>query len=183
MFKLDIDDTLSLALVQPSFAAEYLAIVSRDRAYLAEWLAWPEHGKNQEFFARFIEQSLHDYALGKSMTCGIIFQGQLVGNISFNTINHSLKKVEIGYWLAQPQQGKGIVTKAVAKMIEIAFTQLDMEKVQISAAEKNSPSCRVCARLGFTLEGVITRAENLNGRVVDHAIYGLARELWSQQSR
>jgi ribosomal-protein-serine acetyltransferase len=183
MFKLDIDDTLSLALVQPSFAAEYLAIISRDRDYLAEWLVWPEHGKNQEFFARFIEQSLHDYALGKSMTCGIVFQGELVGNISFNTINHSLKKVEIGYWLARPQQGKGIVTKAVAKMIEIAFTQLDMEKVQISAAEQNSSSRRVCERLGFTLEGIITRAENLNGRVVDHAIYGLSRERWIQQSR
>jgi ribosomal-protein-serine acetyltransferase len=183
MFKLDIDDTLSLALVQLSFAAEYLAIISRDRDYLAEWLVWPEHGRNQEFFARFIEQSLHDYALGKSMTCGIVFQGELVGNISFNTINHSLKKVEIGYWLARPQQGKGIVTKAVAKMIEIAFTQLDMEKVQISAAEQNSSSRRVCERLGFTLEGIITRAENLNGRVVDHAIYGLSRERWIQQSR
>lgn len=183
MFKLDIDNTLSLALVQPSFAAEYLTIVSRDRAYLAQWLVWPEHGKDQEFFARFIEQSLHDYALGKSMTCGIIYQGELVGNISFNTINHTLKKVEIGYWLAQAQQGKGIVTKAVAEMIEIAFTQLDMEKVQVSAAEHNSPSRRVCERLGFTLEGVITRAENLNGRVVDHAIYGLSRERWIQQSR
>ncbi|MGF1771660.1 GNAT family N-acetyltransferase [Vibrio wakamikoensis] len=183
MFKLDIDDTLSLALVQPSFAVDYLAIVSRDRDYLAQWLVWPEHGKNQEFFARFIEQSLHDYALGKSMTCGIVFKGELVGNISFNTINHSLKKVEIGYWLSRPQQGKGIVTKAVAKMIEIAFTQLNMEKAQISAAEQNSPSRRVCERLGFTLEGIITRAENLNGRVVDHAIYGLSREIWSEQSR
>ncbi|GMQ48394.1 GNAT family N-acetyltransferase [Vibrio sp. 10N] len=181
MFKLDIDNTLSLALVQPSFASEYLAIVSRDRAYLSQWLVWPEHGRNQEFFARFIEQSLHDYAVGKSMTCGIIYQGELVGNISFNTISHSLKKVEVGYWLAQSQQGKGIVTKAVAKMIDIAFTQLDMEKVQISVAEDNQPSRSVCERLGFRLEGVITRAENLNGRVVDHAIYGLSRQRWEEQ--
>jgi ribosomal-protein-serine acetyltransferase len=84
--------------------------------------------------------------------------------------------------LAQPQQSKGIVSKAVGTMIEIAFTQLEMEKVQISVAKENSPSRRVCERLGFTLEGVITRAENLNGRVVDHAIYGLSRETWNKSA-
>jgi ribosomal-protein-serine acetyltransferase len=55
-----------------------------------------------------------------------------------------------------------------------------MEKVQISAATQNKPSRAVCERLGFSLEGVITRAENLNGPVVDHAIYGLSRDTWSK---
>ncbi|OOF10420.1 ribosomal-protein-L7/L12-serine acetyltransferase, partial [Salinivibrio sp. MA427] len=94
------------------------------------------------------------------------------------TINQSLKKVEIGYWLSSLHQGKGIVNQAVAKLIELAFTQFGMEKVQISAATENTPSRKVCERLGFTLEGVIRRAENLNGRIVDHAIYGLDRATW-----
>jgi len=51
-----------------------------------------------------------------------------------------------------------------------------MQKVQISVAVDNQPSRKVCERLGFSLEGVITRSENLNGRVVDHAIYGLSRK-------
>lgn len=51
-----------------------------------------------------------------------------------------------------------------------------MEKVEISAAVENAASRAVCERLGCELEGIITRNENLNGRIVDHAIYGLERK-------
>ncbi|WP_332420376.1 GNAT family N-acetyltransferase, partial [Vibrio metschnikovii] len=60
--------------------------------------------------------------------CGMIYQDKLVGNISFNSINHQLKKVEIGYWLSSEYQGKGIVSKSVSKLVDLAFTELDMEK-------------------------------------------------------
>ena len=62
----------------------------------------------------------------------------------------------------------------------MAFIELDMQKVEISAAVENQSSRKVCERLGFSLEGVITCSENLNGRVVDHAIYGLSRTAWAE---
>ncbi|MBF4441454.1 GNAT family N-acetyltransferase, partial [Vibrio anguillarum] len=138
----------------------------------------PPHASNEEFFLSFIKSSLHDYADGKSLVCGMIYQDKLVGSISFNSINRQLKKVEIGYWLSSEYQGKGIVSKSVLKLTDLAFTEFDMEKVQISAASENIPSRNVCERLGFSLEGIISRAENLNGRVVDHAVYGLNRTNW-----
>lgn len=180
MFTLDVDKDLKLALVSPQFAPLYFEIVSRHFEYLSRWLAWPTHAKDETFFLNFINRSLHDYAEGKSLTCGMIYRQKLVGNISFNSINHELKKVEIGYWLSPEYQGKGIVSKSVLNLIYLAFTEFEMEKVQISAATENEPSRRVCERLGFSLEGIISRAENLNGRVVDHAVYGLRRTNWLQ---
>ncbi|HIF9169539.1 TPA: GNAT family N-acetyltransferase, partial [Photobacterium damselae] len=47
-------------------------------------------------------------------------------------------------------------------------------------AIENKASRKVCERLGLTLEGIITRAENINGRVVDHAVYGLSRTAWQR---
>ncbi|WP_105902682.1 GNAT family N-acetyltransferase [Vibrio gangliei] len=178
MFTLDVDDEIQLALVEAKFAADYFEIVAQQRDYLSQWLAWPPHAKDAAFFASFITQSLHDYADGKSLVCTVFYQQNLVGNISFNSINHQLKKVEIGYWLSQDYQGLGIITKSVSKLINVAFSELDMLKVQISVAVENIPSRKVCERLGFELEGVITQAENLNGRIVDHAVYGLQRENW-----
>ncbi|MUK49948.1 GNAT family N-acetyltransferase [Aliivibrio fischeri] len=176
MFTLKVDNELNLALIEPSFAPKYLDIVSRQRAYLSQWLAWPPHADSEAFFHSFITKSLLDYAEGKSMVCGMIYQGELVGNISFNSINQNLKTAEIGYWLNEDFQGKGIITRCVAKLIDLAFNELGLNKIQISAAVGNQPSRAVCERLGMTLEGIITSSENLNGRIIDHAIYGLIKD-------
>lgn len=92
MFTLDVDTGLKLALVSPKFAPHYLEIVNREREYLSQWLAWPPHANSEEFFLSFINRSLHDYADGKSLVCGMIYKDKVVGNISFNSINHQLKK-------------------------------------------------------------------------------------------
>ena len=110
------------------------------------------------------------------MTCTILWHNKVVGHIGFNTINYVLRKVEIGYWLKSDYQGKGIMSKAVSKLTALAFEDFDMTKVQISVAVENIPSRTVCERNGFTLEGIIKNSENLHGRIVDHAIYGLYRK-------
>jgi ribosomal-protein-serine acetyltransferase len=175
MFTMKIESDLELALVEPSFAHKYLAIVTNQRDYLSQWLAWPLHAKSEGFFLTFIKQSLIDYAEGKGMVCAIIYQGELVGNISFNTINHSLKMAVIGYWLSETHQGNGIITRSVSTLINLAFFELCFDKIQISVAVDNQPSRKVCERLGMKLEGIITNSENINGRILDHAIYGLSK--------
>ncbi|CZF84459.1 MULTISPECIES: GNAT family N-acetyltransferase [Grimontia] len=174
MFTRQVTEDLAIALVQPSFAKNYYEIVCREREYLSHWLAWPPHANGEAFFETFVKSALHDYAEGKSLTCAMVYQDEIVGNISFNSINHELKKVEIGYWLSESFQGKGIASRCVQALIDIAFQELEMEKIQIAAATENLPSRKLAERLGFVLEGIITRNENLNGRVVDHAIYGLS---------
>lgn len=182
MFRAVIEPELELRLAHPRMSADYYSLVKQDRNYLSEWLAWPLHAEGEAFFADFFKTSLNDFANEKAMVCAIFFEQELVGTVAFNKISIQLSCVEIGYWLAYAYQGKGIMSKCVSYLIEHAFSELDMQKVQISAATENLPSRGLCERLGMSLEGVITRAENLNGRVVDHAIYGLNREQWNKRS-
>jgi ribosomal-protein-serine acetyltransferase len=82
---------------------------------------------------------------------------------------------EIGYWLSETHQGNGIITRSVSTLINLAFFELCFDKIQISVAVDNQPSRTVCERLGMKLEGIITNSENINGRILDHAIYGLSK--------
>jgi ribosomal-protein-serine acetyltransferase len=173
MFTLDANHEIKLALVEPSFAEHYFDIIQKHRKTLSQWLAWPPHATDSAFFLHFIQQSLQDYAQGKSLTCAIFYRDELVGNISFNHILHELKKVDIGYWLTPEKQGLGIITQCVSFLTQYAFNTLHIDKIEIKAARDNLPSRAVCERLGFTLEGIIGNAENLNGRIVDHAVYAL----------
>jgi ribosomal-protein-serine acetyltransferase len=178
VFKLNIDKQLDLVLVDPSFASSYYTLVLDERDYLGKWLVWPKYADSKEFFSSFVNKSLEDYENGKSLTCAIIYCDKLVGNISFNSISHELKKVEVGYWLSSKYQGKGIVTKSLSKLISYAFSSLNMDRVQISVATENVPSRNVCERLNFAFEGAISNSENLNGCIIAHAIYSLSKEQW-----
>ena len=175
MFSLKVEEGLALTLVEPAFAKHYYQSVCEQRDYLSQWLVWPALADSEDFFASFIDRSLKDYADGTSLTCAMVYHGKIIGNIGFVSISQPLKKVEIGYWLSHAYQGKGIVTKSVARLISYAFETLTMEKVEIAVAVENTASRKVCERLKFELEGIISNAENLNGRIVSHAIYGLSR--------
>lgn len=107
------------------------------------------------------------------MNFAIEYFNEIVGVTGYNTIHKDLKKVEIGYWLSSKQQGKGIITRSCNKLIQYAFNELDIEKVQISVAAENIKSRNVCERLGFKLEGIIKNSEKLHDKIVDHAVYGL----------
>ncbi|MDG3088450.1 GNAT family protein [Vibrio hannami] len=176
MFSWEVDEELELCLVEKSFASIYVELAKQNYDNLSEWLQWPRACSKEEDFKAFIKQSLHDYADGKSLVCAMRYKGTIVGNISFNTIDQNREMVEIGYWLAQPYQGNGIVTRCCKHLIQYAFDKLDISKVQICAADGNSASRAVCERLGMTLEGIITYHERVGDRILDHAVYGLYKD-------
>lgn len=175
MFTLRIDNDIELRLIDRALAPKMFEIIQSEKAYLSEWLAWPELTKNLTDYLGYVKVVSQDYANGKGMACNILYQGNPVGCISFNYINELLKKAEIGYWLSEKYQGKGIVTKCSKKLINIAFNELNLDKIEIPVAEKNLPSRAVCERLGMSIEGTISNAENLNGKIVNHVFYALAR--------
>ncbi len=175
MFKLIVDDEINLYLVNEAFTGRYVELAEENKEYLSEWLAWPRFCTTQDDFSEFVKDSLHKYADGRAMRCVIEYHGEIVGNAGFNTINQNLKKVEIGYWIGKRYQGNGIITRVCRYLIDYAFTNLDMEKVQIAAAEGNAPSRAVCERLGLKLEGILTNQEKVGDKILNHAIYGIHR--------
>ncbi len=173
MFTIQIDKDVSLLLATPIYAESMFELINSEKDYLSEWMSWPNKIETVSDCKDSAKRMLRDYADEKGLPCYILYQGKLVGTVSFNTINYDLKRVEIGYWISSFYQGKGIITRACEKLIQIAFTDYKMTKVQISVAENNQKSRAVCERLGFELEGIIKNSENVNGRIINHAVYGL----------
>lgn len=176
VLSIEVDEEIQLSSVQESYAPVYVDLAKENYDYLAKWLAWPPHVTTEKDFSEFIARCKKDHESGEAITFGIIFAGKLIGNIAYKFINKDLRKVEIGYWIAEAYQGKGIISRACTRLVEYAFTDLDMSKIEMRVASENKSSRAVCERLGMNLEGVITNAELIQGRILDHAIYGLHRE-------
>lgn len=172
MFRKKVDSEINLILVHELLAEEFFKIIDSNREYLGEWLPWPPFIKGVEDQREFIKKSLIDYAHGKSMVCAVEYLGEIGGAISFHSILHELKKTEIGYWLASEYQGKGIMHRCCKYLINYAFEELDMDKIEIKVIKENIKSHNVCKKLGFELEGTITNSGIVNGKIIDLAVYG-----------
>lgn len=172
-FTHEIDEELTLSLVQPCIAEEIFALVDKNRDHLAPWMPWVKSTESVKQIHSWIKDSLSSFAEGKGLTSAICLKGRIVGVISYNEINHSLRKLTIGYWLSSEHQSKGIITRACKHLIEHAFADLNIDKIEIAVAKENLRSRAVCERLGMTLEGIVTNSEKVEGKIFDHAIYGL----------
>jgi RimJ/RimL family protein N-acetyltransferase len=102
----------------------------------------------------------------------IEIQGEAAGGIGIqplDDVHHGT--AEIGYWLAEPFWGKGIVTDAVRVLVPVAFEQTDIIRVQAGIFSGNPASMRVLEKCGFSREAVHRNAITKHGRVMDEVIY------------
>jgi ribosomal-protein-serine acetyltransferase len=88
------------------------------------------------------------------------------------------RRTELGYWIAQNEEGKGTISKACKLLIDYAFAELDLNRIEIRCSVENTRSAAIPERLGFTLEGVLRQSHMRNGRLHDFSIYGLLRSEW-----
>lgn len=84
--------------------------------------------------------------------------------------------VEIGYWLAEPFWGKGIITKVLKIMVEYTFRNFTYNRIFAGVFENNKASEKVLRNAGFKLEAKLKKAVFKEGKFLDQYIYSLLRE-------
>ena len=85
-------------------------------------------------------------------------------------------RAEIGYWLAAPYRGQGIVTAAVEMTCRHAFENLGLVKITAHVFAFNTASARVLEKCGFVQEGLLKQHYLKNGEFHDALAYGLLKQ-------
>lgn len=86
------------------------------------------------------------------------------------------KNAEMGYWLAQPFWGKGIMTRAIRQMCEYGFKTWDINRIFARPFGSNMGSQRVLEKAGFGLEARFEKTIFKNGIYEDELVYALRRQ-------
>lgn len=79
---------------------------------------------------------------------------KMIGTIDFHTFNFQERTAEIGYLLSKSYWGKGIMSSALRKMIEVGFNHLMLNKIIIKSIEENIASRHVIEACGLTLTNI-----------------------------
>jgi RimJ/RimL family protein N-acetyltransferase len=83
---------------------------------------------------------------------------------------------ELGYWLAEPYWGRGIVTAAVRAMVEYGFAELALRRIYAEPYAGNAASVRVLEKAGLSIEAAGQRRQVGDGLPADRGGRGQAEQ-------
>lgn len=162
---------LSLVQLQPDDSEELFALVDANRSHLRRWLPWLDQNRVQVASANFIDFARREAAAGTGLHLAIVEQTRILGMCGYHRIDAQNRSGQIGYWLSQEAQGRGVMTRCVTALVLYGFAKLDLHRQLIACAEENRASAAVAERCGFRFEGVARDAEWLYDHFVSHRIY------------
>jgi ribosomal-protein-serine acetyltransferase len=167
-----LSDDCRLRLLEEADAEELHRLVEANRAYLGEWMPWAAEQTAERTLA-FIRTTERRHDDNNGFEMAIVFKGRLVGAAGLAGVDWVARSTSIGYWLDERHQGRGLMTRAVRALIDHAFGEMGLHRVEIRAAAENRRSRAIPERLGFEQEGLLREAEHVGDRYQDLVVYGL----------
>ena len=157
-------------------AEEMLTVLAANREFLGN--SGPQ--RTEDFFSvqaqrADLERALEAHAREVMVPLAIIDEeGQLIGRININNITRgAAQSASVGYWVSQTHNGRGFASAALADVIEIAFKQLRLHRLQADTRLENTASQRVLARNGFHPFAVAPSYLKIAGRWQDILMFHL----------
>ena len=178
MFSLKAAPEIEIRLFELRDAETVFAAVERNRAYLREWLPWVDFTTSPENIRNFIARVREQFATGRGPQAGIWIAGAFAGSVGCHPIDWPNKHCSIGYWIEERYQGRGIMTRSCATLIDYLFGDLGLHRVTIQCGTGNLRSCAIPQRLGFTREGMTREGEWVNDRWLDLVLWGMLEQEW-----
>ncbi len=158
-----VSEQILLKQIELADAEDIFETIDSQRSYLGKWLPFVAVSLSIVNTVFFIDKMLED--TNENYVFVIHYKGVFAGLIGFKGNDKQNKRTEIGYWLAENYQKKGIVIQSVKRLCEFAFDELSMNRIQIRCAVGNEPSKKIPNKLGFVLEGVERDGEKLTGGI------------------
>jgi ribosomal-protein-alanine N-acetyltransferase len=148
-------------------AEELTALRVRNRAYLSLWEPDsddPDRWYRVDGVAAWITDGNERFS--------IVEDGAIAGMASVTGVQYgAFRSGTVSYFVDEARAGRGLATRAVAELVENAFGELDLHRVEAGTAVANVASQRVLERSGFTCVGLMRKHLLIGGHWVDHYLW------------
>jgi ribosomal-protein-alanine N-acetyltransferase len=159
--------------VTPADAEELSALYRENRDFLAPF----EPARSDDFYTvqgqrERLEQLANDAAAGAGWRFSIVDGGAIVGTINVSdVIRGPMQVANVGYWVAREHNGRGLATRAVADVIEFAFGEAALHRLEAGTLPDNLASQRVLEKNGFERFGFAHKLLLIGGEWTDHVLF------------
>jgi ribosomal-protein-alanine N-acetyltransferase len=81
------------------------------------------------------------------------------------------QSANVGYWVDRGRNGRGLATRAVAEIVEIAFGETGLHRLEAATRVDNVASQRVLEKNGFERIGIARGYLLIDGEWRDHILF------------
>ena len=173
MLRWPIREGVELRLPEDRHSLELFQLIEDNRARLEQWMDWAHTTRSLEDTLAFIQKARSDFRRPDAYHLLIFCEDRISGVCSFILINDNVG--EIGYWISEAQQGKGIITDICREFVRFGFGHAGLTRIQIRCAVGNTRSSAVPRRLQFVCEGVLRQALRCGDRLFDAEMFSLLK--------
>lgn len=135
-----------------------------------QWAAGTPDIDMDEVYAR---RAQADYILRKDFNLVGLDRktGKPVLYAGTHATNLSVGEYQIGYWVRQSEQGRGLAKEAANALVRYTFNQLGANRLVMCHAEGNEASRKIITSLGFGFEGKRRNSLLIAGGKVKDALW------------
>ncbi|HEX6872446.1 MAG TPA: GNAT family N-acetyltransferase [Micromonosporaceae bacterium] len=174
-----LGDGAGLGPLEPWHAEQFADSVAQARDHLAPWIPFAHTIAEVETARGFLQRFADARASDTRHLYGIWRDGQLVGGLMFPGFDQRSGICELGVWLSPQAQGQGLMTRAAGHLIDWAFRERGMSRVEWHTDPRNGRSRAVAKRLGFTFEGVRRSSHVVADERQDAEVWALLAREWT----
>lgn len=149
---------LKLQQLHVADAPALFHLIDSNRAHLRQFLGWLDHNTSEQDTRSFIEKEQKRQERGESLILKICSDQLPIGLLGFYNIDLINLSSSVGYWIDAAHQGKGIMTRAVRALMDYGRYALNLHRIELRCATKNTKSQAIPAALGFEKEATIRDA-------------------------
>lgn len=169
-----------IRLLETGDAEALLEVHKRNREFFQDYSPL----KDEDYYTleaqlKIIEESITQSKADNRYSFGIflIETDALIGSISLTEILRGpLQSSIVGYSLDKQHNGKGYTTEAVKLVVDFAFKELKLHRIEAGVMPHNIRSMRVLEKAGFHKEGIAVKNVKINGKWQDHQVLAIVAE-------
>lgn len=103
----------------------------------------------------------------------------LMGYIALMNIVWSNRTADLGVFIGDvDNRGKRLGATAISLLLDYAFNELNLQRIQLDVVDYNRPAIRVYQKLGFTQEGARRQHGERDGKRYDVLLFGILASEW-----
>lgn len=149
------------------------------RQDVTTYLTWQPH-PDRDYTREYLQYLGGRYSAGMFYDWAVVYEPdcKMIGTCGFTAFNCTSDSAEVGYVLNPEYWGKGIATEALTRVLQFAFEELKLNRVEARFMEDNERSRRVMEHVGMTFEGVLREAMLIKGSYANVGICSILRSEW-----